>query len=139
MIRLRMPVALLGERQVGFAEILRYFNFHDVTTFWVKNTALNHLGAVNKFSDIGGYLAGVPFSCISRVSPVSTIGVWSGRNLPPQISAFILSSLYTIYSFLNLIMFDDSIPFSSSGPLKSNNINPPSHRCIHALYQSIAD
>ena len=33
-----------------------------------------------------GTLAGVPFSCISRVSPVHTIGVWSVRNLPPQSS-----------------------------------------------------
>ena len=29
-------------------------------------------------------LAGVPFPCISRVSPVHTSGVWLTRNLPPQ-------------------------------------------------------
>ena len=29
-------------------------------------------------------LAGVPFPCISRVSPVRTSGVWLTRNLPPQ-------------------------------------------------------
>lgn len=28
--------------------------------------------------------AGVHLSCISRVSPVSTIGAWTVRNLPPQ-------------------------------------------------------
>ena len=31
-----------------------------------------------------GCLAGAPFSCISRISPVSTSGVWSTRKLPPQ-------------------------------------------------------
>lgn len=30
------------------------------------------------------HLAGVHFSCISWVSPVSTSGVWTVRNLPPQ-------------------------------------------------------
>ena len=31
-----------------------------------------------------GCLAGAALSCISRVIPVVTIGVWSLRNLPPQ-------------------------------------------------------
>ena len=35
------------------------------------------------------YLAGVASSCISRVSPVYTNGVWSLRNLPPQIVAWL--------------------------------------------------
>ncbi len=37
-------------------------------------------------------MAGVAFPCISRVSPVSTIGVWLPRNRPPQ-------STYLSYAF----------------------------------------
>ncbi len=44
-------------------------------------------------------LAGVAYPCISRVSPVSTFGVWMPRNCPPQ-SPFIAYSYYiTIISF----------------------------------------
>ena len=38
--------------------------------------------------------AGVPGSCVSRVTPVNAIGVWSVRNLPPRSPTL----FYTNYS-----------------------------------------
>jgi len=52
-----------------------------------------------------GYTAGVTFSCISRVSPVYTVGVWLPRNLPPHIS-----NLYSIYIIQYLFIFVYSFP-----------------------------
>ena len=43
------------------------------------------------------YLAGVRFSCISRVSPVITIGVWIVRILPPQIVSPLLYVYYIAF------------------------------------------
>ena len=49
-------------------------------------------GAALQQLPIGRHLAGVASSCISQVSLVSTSGVWSLRNLPPQTPA--LSYVY---------------------------------------------
>ena len=50
------------------------------------------------------YLAGVAFSCISRVSPVNTSGVWSLRNLPPQIIIWV-EPLYYMFNIDYLLFF----------------------------------
>ena len=43
-------------------------------------------GTASEPSPLEKHLAGVAFSCISRVTPVVTIGVWMPRNCPPQIT-----------------------------------------------------
>lgn len=45
-------------------------------------------------------LAGVPSSCISRVSPVVTSGVWSVRSLPPQSPSYPTHNIPELFCFV---------------------------------------
>ena len=49
--------------------------------------------SVKYLSQKVGYLAGVAFSCISRIAPVKPAACGRPRNFPPQITAFILCLL----------------------------------------------
>lgn len=71
-----------------------------------KNTTGLLAGGVNAYiANPSDCLAGVAFSCISRVSPVNTIGVWSLRNLPPQaitwVYPLLLYDYCTLHGFCN--------------------------------------
>lgn len=45
-------------------------------------------------------LAGVHFSCVSRVTPVSTIGVWTVRIPPPQSPSYSNIIIPDLFSFV---------------------------------------
>ena len=68
-------------------------------------------------------MAGVRFSCISRVPPVSTSGVWIVRNLPPQITPFYPTLTISVLFFFvkNFYISQSAIPFFFIYSSKRNN------------------
>jgi len=69
-------------------------------------------------------MAGVALSCISRVSPVGTIGVWSLRNLPPQTvyhyPMFILANLFV---FVKKFIFTITTPLFNQSKTQSESLS----------------
>lgn len=72
--------------------------------FLLNQTTIIHSFKVKSYISIAfysSYLVGVPFSYIYSGFPCHAIGVWSTRNLPPQITTIIVFKLYQFYSLLS--------------------------------------
>ena len=110
-------------------------------SYWHKKTALTIVGAVNWFLGIGWIFGRRPillhlsgFPCQYRRRVVGTKSTTSNIHLYPTI---IIHDLFLFVK--NFFISDDSIPFSFSGLLKSNNrifIIVRISTCFQTHYQS---